>query len=199
MRPDYVPAGPPPAAPARVRRCRPRRRCRRHPSTPLAAEAPPPARDGVDQPGGRPARHDGAPRRWLMSIGCRRRATVYLVMVAVLAALSGCELARAELAAAARHPGPRPGLLRDQGAAARCQQPSTEFAGAGRRRDGRHRHQDRTPGLACAADDEPQRRRRSARQRDRQARPDQPARFAARRAGPTDRRRHRRASCTTGR
>ena len=200
MRPDYVPPRPPPlrrtgcAAAAEAPAPAPA-----DPSSALPAEAPAPATHGADRPGRRPARHDGAPRRRVMSRPpCAARRCTWL-MIAVLAALSGCGWRGLNSLPLPGTAGPRPGLLRGQGADARCQQPSTKRAGAGRRRDGRHGHQDRTAGLACAADHAPQRRRRSARQRNRQARPDQHARLVARRAGATDRRRHRRASCTTGR
>ena len=125
----------------------------------------------------------------MMISGRRRTAASLMLIVAVVARdIRLRRLARAELAAAAGHTGQRTGLLRGPGADARCQQSATELAGAGRRRDGRQCHEDRAPGLACVGDHAPQWRRRPARQRHRQARPDQLAGFAAHRAGAADRR-----------
>ena len=95
-------------------------------------------------------------------------------------------LARAELASAARCPGPRSRRVHHPGADARRGQHRTELARSGRRRHGRQRDQDRAAGLARVGDHGAQRRRRAARQRDGQAGPDQPAGFTAHRTGAAD-------------
>ncbi|CLN09968.1 MCE-family protein MCE3D [Mycobacterium tuberculosis] len=101
---------------------------------------------------------------------------------------SELRLARAEFAAAARHAGQRPGVLRGPGAAAGCQQHPAELAGAGCRRDGRPRHENRAPRLARVGDHAAGWRRRFARQRNGQDRHHQPAGFLPHRAGATERR-----------
>lgn len=90
--------------------------------------------------------------------------------------------------AAARHAGQRPGVLRGPGAAAGCQQHPAELAGAGCRRDGRPRHENRAPRLARVGDHAAGWRRRFARQRNGQDRHHQPAGFLPHRAGATERR-----------
>ena len=197
MRPDFVPPAAEYAAAARRRRLARRRRRPRVRRCPPKHRPTARARDGRHQPRCRPARHDGAARRWLMRTGRWRRAAAGLVMFAGHGRDIRLRLARAEFAATARHPGQRAGLLRDPGADARCQQHPTELAGTGRRRDGRPRDENRAPGLACVADHAAQRRRRPARQRNRQDRHDQPAGFATTSSWRHRKTPRRKASCAT--
>ena len=172
MRPDYVP--PPANAPAT-------------PGSPPAAR-----RSASGQSRRRPARVDAPRRRWLddgppaapAPVPRRGGPAGGVGMVA----LAGCGWRGLNSIAVAGNRGARPRLVHDSGATARRGHPRAELPRAGRRRYGRQRHQDRAAGLACPADHQAQRRRRPAGQRDRDDRPNQPARFAAHRTGPTHRR-----------
>ena len=197
LRPDYIP---------------PQHRARRH-NPPPAAGAPPPD-TGRRCRRGTPAaaeRGDEAARsrrtRLTVCTGswCRResasrggwdrdaRQGVSRTAVVVAAAVFRLRrLARAEFDSAAGCPGHGARRVHHPGADARRRQHRAEFPRPGRRRQRRHREEARASGLACTGDDAAERRRRSARECDGQARSDQPAGFTAHRAGPADRRTARR-------
>ena len=176
LRPDYVP----PTAAATSASAPP-------PGLPPRAPGAPPASAACDatDPAARPGRHDGAAGGWLMRRGGLRavssaRWSSWSWPPAVRLRMAGPEFAAAagHRRAAARAP---TRSRRSCPTSATIQQNSRVRVGDV---DRRQRHQYRAPGLACAGDDAAQRRCRSAGQRHRQDRPDQPAGFAAHRTGP---------------
>ena len=104
----------------------------------------------------------------------------------VTAAAPGLRMAQHQLAPAARHRGrgPRSYMIQAQLPDVRTIEPNSV---SGRRCHGRYRHQDRTAGLARAADNEHRRWREPAHERDGNRRPERSARLTARRTRSTAR------------